>query len=88
MPNLNRVLLMGNLTCDPELRQTSSNTDVCQVSLAVNRVYTDGNGQKQQDTTFVDAEAWARTAQVIAQYLHKGDPVFIEGCLKLDRWQD
>ena len=87
MPNLNRVILMGNLTRDPELRQTT-NSDVCHFSLAINRNYSDASGQKQQETTYVDAEAWGRTAQVITQYLHKGEPLLIEGRLKLDQWQD
>lgn len=88
MPNLNRVILMGNLTRDPELRQTPTNQSVCNFGLAVSRHYTDGDGQKQQDTTFVDAEAWGRTAEVIDQYLAKGQPILIEGRLKLDQWQD
>ena len=88
MPNLNRVILMGNLTRDPELRQTPSSQSVCNFGLAVNRHYTDGDGQKQQDTTFVDAEAWGRTAEVIDQYLAKGAPILVEGRLKQDQWQD
>ena len=75
MPNLNKVILMGNLTRDPELRQTPNNTDVCQIGLAINRNYTDGGGEKQQETTFVDAQAWGKTGEVINQYLHKGDPI-------------
>ena len=88
MPNLNKVILMGNLTREPDLRQTTNNSSVCQIGLAVNRTYVDSNGQRQQDTTFVDAEAWGRTAEVITEYLKKGDPIMIEGRLKLDRWQD
>ena len=88
MPNLNKVILMGNLTRDPELGRTPSDTAVCRVGLAINRNYTDASGQKQKDTTFVDAEAWGRTGEVIAQYLHKGEPILVEGRLKLDQWQD
>ena len=88
MPNLNRVILTGRLTQDPELRTTPSDTKVCQVSLAVNRSYSDAEGERQQETTFVDAESWGRRAEVMAQYLHKADPVLIEGRLRLDRWED
>jgi len=88
MPNLNKVIVMGNLTRDPELRQTPNNTDVCQIGMAINRNYTDGGGEKQQETTFVDAEAWGKTGEVINQYLHKGDPILVEGRLKFDQWQD
>ncbi len=88
MASLNRVYLMGNLTRDPQLRQTPNNTSVCNVGVAVNRQYTDGGGNRQEETTFVDMEAWGRTAEVMSQYLQKGRPVFIEGRLKLDQWQD
>lgn len=88
MANYNKVLLMGNLTRDPELKRTSSDMAVAQVSIAVNRQYKDRNGEQVKETTFVDCEAWGRTAEVIAQYLSKGKPVFVEGRLKLDQWQD
>ena len=88
MPNLNRVMLMGNLTRDPELRFTPNNTAVCQVGMAINRRWKDPNGEQKEEVTFVDCEAWGRTAEVINQYLRKGRPIFIEGRLKLDQWQD
>ncbi len=88
MPNLNQVLLMGNLTREPELRELPSGTKLCQIGLAINHNYTDAAGQRQQDTTFLTADAWGRTGEVIAQYFHKGDPIFIEGRLHQDRWQD
>jgi single-strand DNA-binding protein len=88
MANYNKVLLMGNLTRDPELKRTSSDMAVAQVSIAVNRQYKDRNGEQVKETTFVDCEAWGRTAEVMAQYLSKGKPVFVEGRLKLDQWQD
>ncbi len=88
MPNMNRVILVGNLTRDPELRTVGQGTNVCQIGMAINRTYSDADGQKQEDTTFVDGEAWGRTAEVISQYVHKGEPLLIEGRLKLDRWQD
>lgn len=86
--NFNQVLLMGNLTRDVELRHTPSNQAVANIGLAINRRWKDQNGQQQEETTFVDCEAWGKTAEVMAQYLAKGRPVFIQGRLKLDTWQD
>lgn len=88
MPNLNKVMLIGNLTRDPELRFTSNNTAVAQLGLAINRQWKDDGGQKKEEVTFIDCEAWGRTAEVLNQYLRKGRPVYIEGRLKLDQWQD
>ena len=86
--NFNRVLLMGNLTRDPELRQTPNGMAVANIGLAVNRRFRDSAGNNQEETTFIDCEAWGRTAEVMCQYLGKGRPVFVEGRLKLDQWQD
>ena len=85
--NLNKVFLMGNLTRDVELKKTPSNMSVANIGLAVNRQYR-ANDETREETTFVDCEAWGRTAEVMGQYLRKGRPVFIEGRLKLDQWQD
>lgn len=86
--NFNKVLLMGNLTRDIELRHTSGNQAVANIGLAVNRRYKAGDGEMREETTFVDCEAWGKTAETMAKYLQKGRPVFIEGRLKLDTWQD
>ena len=88
MATYNKVLLMGNLTRDPELKQTPSNQSVAQIGLALNRKFKDREGNMREETTYVDCEAWGRTAEVMAQYLSKGKPVFVEGRLKLDQWQD
>ena len=88
MANFNKVLLVGNLTRDPELKHTPSNQAVAQIGLAVNRQYNTKDGEKREETTFVDCEAWGRTAEVMSQYLAKGRPVLVEGRLKLDQWQD
>lgn len=85
--NLNRVLLAGNLTRDVELRHISGNQAVANIGLAVNRRWKSPEGENREETTFVDCEAWGRTAEVMAQYLSKGRPVFIEGRLKLDQWE-
>ncbi|RMH28370.1 MAG: single-stranded DNA-binding protein [Planctomycetota bacterium] len=86
--NLNKVLLMGNLTRDVEIRHTSGNSAVANFGLAVNRRYRTQSGEQREETTFIDCEAWGRTAEVMGQYLSKGRPVFIEGRLKLDQWED
>ncbi|TVQ63208.1 MAG: single-stranded DNA-binding protein [Phycisphaerales bacterium] len=83
----NKVLLMGNLTRDVEVRHTSGNQAVANLGLAVNRRYKTASGESREEVTFVDCEAWGRTAEVMAQYLAKGRPVFIEGRLKLDQWE-
>ncbi|MHC5114229.1 MAG: single-stranded DNA-binding protein [Planctomycetota bacterium] len=88
MSSYNKVLLMGNLTRDVELKSTSSGQSVAQIGLAVNRRFRTKDGDQREETTFVDCEAWARTAEIMHQYLAKGRPVFIEGRLKLDQWQD
>lgn len=88
MASYNKVLLMGNLTRDIELKYTPGNMAVADVGLAVNYRYRTKEGEDREETTFVDCEAWGRTAEVMKQYLAKGRPVFIEGRLKLDQWQD
>jgi single-strand DNA-binding protein len=86
--NVNKVFLMGNLTRDVELRHLPSDMAVANIGLAVNRRYRTKDGESREETTFIDCEAWGRTAEVMNQYLGKGRPVFIEGRLKLDQWQD
>ena len=88
MASYNKVLIMGNLTRDPELKQTPSNQSVAQIGIAVNRKFKSREGDLKEETTFVDCEAWGKTAETMAKYLSKGKPVFIEGRLKLDQWQD
>lgn len=88
MPNLNRVMLMGNLTRDIELKTIGSGTSVARIGLAINRSWTTPDGEKKEEVTFVDCEAWGKQAEVMAKFLSKGRPVYIEGRLKLDQWQD
>ena len=87
MASYNRVVLVGNLTRDPELRYLSSGTAVTDVGLAVNDRRKDANGEWIEETTFIDVTLWARTAEVASEYLSKGSPVLIEGRLKLDTWE-
>ena len=88
MASFNKVILLGNLTRDPEVRYTPKGTAVTELGMAVNRVYTAENGEKREDTTFVDVTLWGRTAEIAGEYLKKGRPVFIEGRLQLDTWDD
>ncbi len=88
MPNLNKVMLMGNITRDIELRTINSGTQVAQIGLAINRRWTGQDGERREETTFVDCEAWGKQAEVMHKYLAKGRPVYIEGRLKLDQWDD
>jgi single-strand DNA-binding protein len=88
MANLNKVMLIGNLTRDPELRYTPKGTAVTDLALAINRVWSNDQGQKQEETTFVDVTFWGRQAEIAQQYLAKGRGVYIEGRLQMDTWDD
>jgi len=88
MASFNKVILLGNLTRDPEVRYTPKGTAVTELGMAVNRVYTAENGEKREETTFVDVTLWGRTAEIAGEYLKKGRPVLIEGRLQLDTWDD
>ena len=87
MASFNRVILMGNLTRDPEVRHTSGGTAVTDIGLAINDRRKGTDGQWVDETTFVDVTLWGRTAEVAGEYLSKGSPVLVEGRLKLDTWQ-
>jgi len=88
MANLNKVMLIGNLTRDPELRVTPKGTAICQFSLAVNRKFRDEAGADREEVTYVDIEAWGKSGENIAKYCTKGRPLFVEGRLRLDQWED
>lgn len=88
MASLNKVMLMGNLTRDPEVRYTPKGTAVTDLGLAINRNYTTDGGEKREDTTFVDITFWGRQAEVLGQYMKKGRPLYVEGRLQLDSWDD
>lgn len=86
--NLNKVFILGNITRDPEVRQTAGGQAVCSFSVATNRRYTDKSGQKQEQVEFHNLVAWGRTAEVIGQYLRKGSMILVEGRLQTRSWQD
>jgi single-strand DNA-binding protein len=88
MASFNKVILLGNLTRDPEVRYTPKGSAVCDLGIAVNRSYTLDSGEKREEVTFVDVVLWARLAEIAGEYLKKGRPVFIEGRLQLDTWDD
>jgi single-strand DNA-binding protein len=88
MANFNKVILIGNLTRDPELRYTPKGTAIAEIGLAINRKWKSETGEAKEEVTFVDVAAFGRTAEVIGQYLKKGRPIMIEGRLKLDQWDD
>ncbi|MBE7494322.1 MAG: single-stranded DNA-binding protein [Verrucomicrobiaceae bacterium] len=88
MASLNKVMLIGNLTRDPEVRYTPKGSAVCDIGLAMNRVYSSESGEKIEEVTFVDITLWGKTAELAGKYLHKGRPVFIEGRLQMDSWED
>ena len=85
--SFNKVILMGNITRDVELRYTPGGTAVTDMGLAVNEKRKNAAGELVEDTTFVDVTLWSRNAEVAAEYLGKGSPVLIEGRLKLDKWE-
>lgn len=90
MANLNKVMLIGNLTADPEVRSTPRGTNLTELRVAISRSYVgnQGDGERREETTFLDVTCWGRTGEIAAQYLAKGRPVFIEGRLQQDTWED
>jgi single-strand DNA-binding protein len=88
MAYLNKVILLGNLTRDPDLRHLPKGTPVCKFGLAVNRKYNTSDGEKQEEVLFIDVETFNRNAENCSQYLRKGGSVVVEGRLKLDQWED
>jgi single-strand DNA-binding protein len=88
MPNLNKVMIMGNLTRDPEIKYTPKGMAIAVFGVAVNRVWTNEAGEKQEEVTFIDIEMFGRKAEVVGEYFKKGKPIYVEGRLKLDAWED
>jgi single-strand DNA-binding protein len=88
MASYNKVILVGNLTRDPELRYTPKGMAIAKIGLAVNRNWTNEAGEKKEEVTFVDVDIFGRTAENVAQYMKKGRPILIEGRLRLDQWDD
>lgn len=87
MASFNKVILIGNLTRDPELRVTANGNSICKLGLAVNRAYMTKDGERREETTFIDIDAFGKQAEVISKYMRRGRPLMVEGRLKLDQWE-
>lgn len=87
MSSYNRVILMGNVTRDPELKHLQGDKAVCTFGVAVNHSYKSASGERKEEVTFVDCDAWGKTAEMIAQYFTKGKPIMLEGRLRMDSWE-
>lgn len=88
MPSFNKVMLIGNLTRDPEMKYTPKGTAIAEIVLAVNRNFTAENGEKREEVTFIDVTLWGRVAEIAGEYCQKGRALFVEGRLQLDTWDD
>jgi len=88
MASYNKVMLIGNLTRDPEIKYTPKGTAIADIGLAVNRNYTTDSGEKREEVTFIDVTLWGRVAEIVGEYCKKGRPLFVEGRLQLDTWDD
>ena len=89
MASFNKVILLGNLTRDPEVRYTTGGSAVCDITLAVNYQWTDKrSNERKEEVSFIDVTLWGRTAEIAGEYLGKGRPVLIEGRLQQDKWDD
>ncbi len=88
MASFNKVILVGNLTRDPELRTLPSGNSVARIALAVNRRYVGKDGETKEEVTYVDVDAFGKQAETIAKYCTKGQPLLVEGRLRLDQWDD
>lgn len=87
MASFNKVILIGNLTRDPELRVTANGNSICKLGLAVNRSYLTKDGERREETTFIDIDAFGKPAEIISKYMRKGRALLVEGRLRLDQWE-
>ena len=88
MANVNKVILIGNVTRDPEVKFTPKGSAVTEIGMAINRSYTLDNGEKREEVTFIDVTFWGRQAETIGEYVKKGRSIYVEGRLQLDSWDD
>src|SRR5436189_1230664 len=88
MASFNKVMLIGNRTRDPEIKYTPKGTAIADIGLAVNRTYSTDSGEKREEVTFIDVTLWGRVAEIVGEYCKKGRPLFVEGRLQLDTWDD
>ena len=88
MANVNKVILIGNVTRDVEVKSTPRGSAVAGITLAVNRNYKTDSGEKREEVTFVDVELWGRVAEIAGEYVKKGNPLYVEGRLKQESWEE
>lgn len=88
MASFNKVILMGNLVADPEMRVTPGGNSICKFTLAVNRQFTTKEGEQREEVAYVDVDAFGRSAEIISKYLNKGSPILVEGRLRQDKWEN
>lgn len=88
MASFNKVILMGNLVADPEMRVTPGGMSICKFTLAVNRQFSTKEGEQREEVAYVDVDAFGRSAEVISKYLNKGSPILVEGRLRQDKWEN
>jgi single-strand DNA-binding protein len=88
MASFNKVMLIGNVTRDPEVKYTPKGSAVADVGLAINRTYQNQSGEKVEEVTYLDVELWGRLAEIAGEYAKKGRPIFVEGRLRMDSWED
>ena len=88
MATFNKVILVGNVTKDPELRYTPKGTALCNLTLAVNEKYTADNGEKRESVSFIEVTFWGRLAEIVGEYVKKGKPILVSGSLKQESWED
>lgn len=87
MSSFNKVILMGNLVADPEMRVTPGGMSICKFTLAVNRQFTTKEGEQREEVAYIDVDSFGRSAEIISKYLGKGRPVLVEGRLRQDKWE-
>jgi single-strand DNA-binding protein len=88
MASLNKVMIIGNLTRDPEVKYTPKGQAIAEISLAVNRSYSTADGEKREEVTYLEVTFWGKQAEVLGQWMKKGRPLYVEGRLRLDSWED
>jgi single-strand DNA-binding protein len=88
MASVNKVILIGNLTRDPELRYSQKGTAICDIGLAVNRKYKLDSGESREEVTFLNVTFWGKQAETISKWMKKGQPIYVEGRLQTDSWDD
>jgi len=88
MASFNKVILMGNLVADPDMRVTPGGMSICKFTLAVNRQFTTKEGEQREEVAYVDVDSFGRQAEIVSKYMSKGRPILVEGRLRQDKWEN